>query len=130
MGNPGWIPFKPKFCKGAAVHRLFCKLARQLAKLTASAEQQDQNESVEVWRRFALSKGLKCPSQDRSRLGAAVNVLADLAKQGWRVGASSSSVRVFRPELVRDTEKEVDIRSEIRTSQLAERDAQLREAAT
>jgi hypothetical protein len=130
MGKPSWQAFGPVFPKGKSAHALLCKLTRQLAKLSTSFNHQQRNQAVEDWRRVALGKRIKCKSNERQRFGAAIHLLADLAKQGWGIRATSSRVRIARPDLANGAADDSSIRDQIRTQQLAERDAQLRERAT
>ena len=130
MGNPCWQAFGPVFSKGNSANALLCKLTGKLAKLSSTSFYQQRNEAIEHWRRVALAERVECYSQDRQRLGAAIHLLADLAKQGWGIYASSSRVKIARPDLSHGDRDGSSIRDQIRTQQLAEHDAQLREAAT
>ena len=130
MGKPRWQGFGPIFPKGKSTNALLCKLTRRLARLSDTAGHPQKNEAIEHWRRGALASRVKCQSQDRQRLGAAIHLLADLAKQGWTIHATSSRVRIARPEMENGAPEEPSNRDHVRIQQLADRDAQLREPAT
>src|SRR5947209_7580420 len=99
MGNPRWQAFGPVFAKGNCANALLCKLTGKLTDLASTSNYQQRNEAIERWRRIALGKRVQCQSQDRQRLGAAIQLLADLAKQGWGIYASSSRVKIARPDV-------------------------------
>jgi hypothetical protein len=118
-----WIPFRPQLPSRHVVEELL-DFAKRLSTPPSAAEV-ELNTFIELARKRAIRRvGEKAP-RARQPAYVAIHLLADLAKQQWKIRVSKGEVQVQRPQ----TEAEVGeaTRRLTRLQLHAERDAQLRE---
>ncbi len=127
MSDAQRMPFEPALPEGDAP-ALFLDFARHIAELGAFESDKERNVAVEACRRRAVKAKNKCDAAGRQAFVAAVNVLADLARQGWSVVVSGDAVEIRREE--NGAVQGEDGRERVRGQLHAERDEQLREPAT
>src|SRR5262245_47801412 len=122
MRTPDWIQLRPDVGRGsqasALLHRLSAELPTRSSVPTTELELE-----IERYRRHLLGERKKWPQSRRDALAALVNVIADLAKQGWEFRARNGKLFGRSPDAV-DPER---VRERRREQLAARRSEQLRE---
>lgn len=128
MDDKSWAPFDPEFpetCNGLSV---LTELAADLAGIEQETKGRDRNTLIESCRRRAIAAKSKCDAPGRQVYLAAVHVLADLVKLGWAIRVTGPQIEISRVE--NGSADSDETRDRIRGQLHAERDEQLRQAAT
>jgi hypothetical protein len=126
MASQHWLPFEPRISDGRVARRILLTVASEYAYLTEADDAPARHVLVERIRRRGIQEAAACKGESRQPLIAAIQVLADLAKQGWAVRLTSAAIQVLRPEQPEDP---TELRQHVRRQLHAERDEQLHQPA-
>jgi len=120
-----WMPFAPTLPAGSKALKTLLQFAAAFGVPSDSDTDQERNVAAERLRRCGLQAAAECKGTERPPLVAAIHVLADLVKQGWRVRVSRKAVKIARPQVKHDEGD--SLRQRVRSQLHAERDEQLRQ---
>jgi hypothetical protein len=125
MSAVQWLSFIPKLGENVQAWETLRQFAAAFGVLAKAGADQERNVAAERLRRGGLQAAVSCKGGEHQYLVAALHVLADLVKQGWRVRVAKGSVEVARPvDAVNDGE---GLRERVRRQLHAQRDEQLRQ---
>lgn len=127
MSAVKWLPFTPNLPERGQASKLLREFAAAFGVLAQTETGQDRNVAAERLRRCGLQAAAGCKGPERQFLIAAIHVLTDLVKQGWRVRVGRTSIKIAR--LVDEGKNGEDLRERVRGQLHAERDEQLRQPA-
>src|SRR5689334_13544092 len=121
-----WRDISPQFCEKAAPRGVLCSFVNALASHEPSRVDSEYQDEVERARRDALASQDRWPLEWRAAMAAGINVMADMARQGWRFRLVGSKVETSAPVAVEVGWTRDDWRARLH----AQRNEQLREPAT
>lgn len=125
MSKASWLHLHPKLGNGSVSRQLLANLVRSLPQSDAS-QPEEKEADIERFRKKSYRERMTWPQQTANALSATLNIITDLAKQGWRFKVEGTDI-YGQPPPTLDIETERERR---RLQLAARRNEQLREDST